>query len=113
VALGIGARGPFLVRGSPGGRFERISLERQILDEWTRACEELRDAQEEDPQKFGDLKCPPRPEAWLGEEPDAVLPPLHPPISVLRGGADSGEDSDSGPVGPHRPRPTIIEDQVL
>jgi len=112
LGAGLGVK-PFLIRGGSGGRFERVTLERLALDEWNRRYEEWRDSRERDPRKYGDLQCPARSESWLGEEPDVVLPPLQPPISGLRGGADNDEDSD-GPIGPHRPGgPRILEDRTL
>jgi len=104
---------PFFIRGGPDGRFERITLERQAMDKWQREYDGWRNSRLKDPKRFGDLECPIRPQPVAGEEPDAVLPPLQPLIGGLRGGAVSGDDSDVGPVGPHKPRPTIIEDVTL
>jgi len=57
---------------------------------------------------------PPPPRVNSGDEPDMVLPLLHPSVHDLRGGADGEGDSDSCPVGPHMPGgPKIIEDRVL
>jgi len=104
--LGPGVK-PFALRGGSEGRFQRVTLHQLRLEEWERdfgvgGCDVVE----------GEPPTPPGSDS--GEEPDVVLPPLYPPVSGLRGGADVEGDSDSGPAGPHKPGgPRIIEDRVL
>jgi len=104
---------PLLIRGDPEGRFERLTLERLELEEWEWKLEDWQRSQDRNPNVYGNVKRPPKPDKWLGDEPDKVLSPLQPPITGLRGGADGEGDSDDGPAGPHKPRARIIGHEIL
>jgi len=93
---------PFLLRREPAGLMRRVTLEQIAREDWERTWEANGEG--------AVSGVPPLLEAWPGEEPDAVLPPLYPIARGLRGGA-AESDSDSGPVRPHRPR--VIEDREL
>jgi len=95
---------PFFIRGDVEGRFERVTYNRE---DWERECENVRYANS---RRSMQRELPAPPEIGSSKEPDSVLSLLHPQVK-LRGGADDEDDSDSGPVGPHRP--TILEHRVL
>jgi len=115
--LGPGVK-PFFLRGDRDGDLARVSFEREDREAYEKERGEYEAELARSPDGVG-WDPPERPREWPGEEPDAVLPPLHPPASGLRGGADEGSDSP-GPVGPHRPgvlgerrTPGIVGTQVF